>query len=66
MKKAEIKNILINWLAEEYTDQEAERQIKNAKITRIKNKVKIIYNNGVIDIVEIQNNEIKHLNPLRQ
>lgn len=65
MKTTEIKNILISWLSEEYTTEQAERQIKNAKITRIKNRVKIIYNNGVIDIVEIQNNEIKHLNPFK-
>ena len=65
MKTTEIKNILISWLSEEYTTEQAERQIKNAKITRRKNKIKIVYSNGVIDIVEIQNNEIKHLNPFK-
>lgn len=63
MKKQEIKTILINWLCDEYEKDHATRQIKDAEIIKNKDKITIKYKTGAIDIVEIKNGNIKHLNP---
>lgn len=56
MKK--IKQLLIEWLMDEYSPEASEKQIKDATITEIKNVYKIKYSSGTVDIVQIKRNQV--------
>jgi len=49
----EIKKMLIDWLCEEYTIEEATEQVHSAKIKVTGNSGYIIYDNGTKDYFEI-------------
>lgn len=51
-----LKQNLVQWLMAEYDEDSAKEQITNAKITTNDNKVTIVYDNGVVDIVRIDEN----------
>jgi len=53
--------ILIKWLCEEYSLDEASQQINEARIQNDGNLYTIKYSNGVTDIVEIIDNKVKHI-----
>ena len=53
--------ILIEWLCEEYSLDEASQQINEARIQTDGNFYIIKYSNGVTDVVEITNNKVKHI-----
>lgn len=62
--KKKLKQLLIKWLSEEYTVESATKQIESAKIEEKKILV-ITYDTGVQDIVEIEGDTVKHLNPYK-
>lgn len=51
-----LKENLVQWLMAEYTKDVAQEQIENAEVARIDNTVTITYDNGVVDVVRIDEN----------
>lgn len=49
----ELKNLIINQLCEEYSVLEATNQVENAEIIIKGNIIKVIYDNGVMDVFEL-------------
>jgi len=59
----DIKRELVGWLSDdEYTYAEAEKMIANAEIKQWDGKIAITYDNGVIDVIRINDGEIIQLN----
>lgn len=60
--KESISGLLVDWLSTEYSRDEAERQIRESTIyyNRDKDVYRVLYDNGVSDIVQISNGNVIH------
>ena len=52
----DVKNKLVRWLSEEYSQREAREMIEESTITEFDGKIHICYINGMVDVVRINNN----------
>ena len=63
MKKEDIKELLIEWLSNEYSKSESILMINKSTINKEGDIITITYEIGVVDILKIENEKVIHLNP---
>jgi hypothetical protein len=57
-KNNKLKKKIINYLSEEYSEEDAIKQVCFAKIEKIK-IIKVTYDNGVFELLEKKGDELK-------
>jgi len=54
----DVKKKLVRWLSDEYDPFEARQMIEEANISEYDGRIEVTYNNGVRDVVRIENGEV--------